>query len=80
VLAGLQQGLQIPVTSLLMIDAIVSSFEATRVSLTCLDRTVVLCLSMNFPLVAVQVWFVSEGAVVAGWIVACDAPVPFFGA
>jgi hypothetical protein len=71
---------QIPVASLLMVDAVVSSFEATCVSVTCLYRAVILCLTMDFSLVAVQIWLVGEGAVEAGWIVACEVSIPLFGA
>jgi hypothetical protein len=80
VLAGFRQGLQIAMTSLLVIDAIISSLEATQVSLACFYGAVVLCLPVNFSLMAIEVWFVSEGAVVACWIVACEASVSLFRA
>ncbi len=61
-----------------MINAIIAPFETTSVSFTCLNWTVVLCLSVDFSQVPVQVWFVSKGAVGAGWIVAGEAPVTLF--
>ena len=62
-----------------MVNAIISSFETTHVSLACLNWAVVLCLAVDFSLMAVEVWFVGKGAVVAGWIVACEISVPLFG-
>lgn len=67
-------------TSLLVIDAIVSSLEAPCMPLACLYRAVILCMAMDFSLMAVEIWFIGEGAVMAGWIVACEASITLFGA
>lgn len=84
---ALGRRLQATVASLLVINAVVSSFEAARVSFAGFDGAVILCLAVDFSLVAVEVGFVGEGAVMACWIFtpkafslfgACDVSIVVF--